>query len=119
MAGSHMQSNHGFGAMAGLTGLAMGLGLLAGSVAEAASANHITVWVPEFFGGRVYVDRIDNTVAPPSFSQSVINVWGRSCNPNSVVIRNTELYVVCNGDFGGTNQILVYDSGTLAFEKKI
>jgi hypothetical protein len=105
-------------AMAGLGWLAVGLGLLAGPAA-AASPNHITVWVPDFFGGRVYVDRIDNTVAPPGFSQSIINVKGRGCNPNSVVIRNTDLYVVCNGDFGGANQILVYNTGTLTFEKKI
>ena len=92
-------------AVAGLAVLAMGLSLLAGPEAEAASPNHITVWVPDFFGGRVYVDRIDNTVAPPGFSQSIINVSGRGCNPNSVVIRNADLYVVC------TNQILVYNTG--------
>src|SRR5215469_10232392 len=104
-------------AAGGLAGLTMGLGLLAGPAA--ASPDHVTVWVPEFFGGRVYVDRIDNTVTPPGFSQSIINVSGRGCNPNSVVILNTDLYIVCNGDFGGTNQILVYNTGTLAFEKKI
>lgn len=119
MSDTHTHNGHAPGAVARLAGLAMGLGLLAGPLAEAASPNHIWVSVPEFFGGRVYVDRIDNTVAPPGFSQSIINVSSCGCNPNSVVIRNADLYVVCNGNFGGTNQLLVYDTGTLAFEKKI
>jgi hypothetical protein len=104
-----------------LAGLAMGFGFFAGPAAEAASPNHITIWVPDFFGGKVYVDRIDNTVAPPSFSQEIIHVSGRFCHPNSVVIRKTELYVVCTdfciSVFCGTNQILVYNTATHAFKK--
>jgi hypothetical protein len=105
-----------------VAGLSMGLALIAGPAAKAASPNHITVWVPDFFDGRVYVNRIDNTVASRGFSQMFIDVSGSRCNPNSVVIRNTDLYVVCsggfcNGVFCGTNQILVYNTGTHAFKK--
>jgi hypothetical protein len=111
-----------------LVGLTIGLGLLAGPAAEAASPNHITAWVPHFFGGWdhangwVYVDETDKTMAPPGLSQKMIDLSvPGGCNPNSVVIRKpdrrpADLYVVCSSDWGGTNQILVYNTGT-ALEK--
>ncbi len=102
---------------------ALVLGAMWAPVADATKAggaqNHVTVWTPEYFGGKVYVNTFDYTVNPSVFTQKIINVQPKSCNPNSVVVGGANLYVVCNSDFGGKDQILVYNASTRAFVRTI
>lgn len=81
--------------------------------------NHVTVWVPQYYGGRVYVSTFDYTVTPAKFTQKSLYVASRHCNPNSVVVQNGTLYVVCNSDFGGRDMVLVYDAASLKYLKTI
>jgi len=83
------------------------------------SKNHVTVWVPQYYGGRVYVSTFDYTVNPATFTQKSLYVGSRHCNPNSVVVQNGALYVVCNSDFGGRDVVLVYDAASLKYLKAI
>ena len=103
--------------------LVMALGMICASDADATKAggaqNHVTIWTPEYFGGRVYVNKFDYTVVPAAITHAIINVKAKLCNPNSVVLNNNNLYVVCNSDFGGKDEVLVYNATTLAFVKKI
>jgi hypothetical protein len=92
---------------------------LAGAANIGGAKNHVTIWIPEYYGGRVYVDAFDYTVAPAKFTQKIINVKPKHCNPNSVTVGGANLYVVCNSDFGGADAVLVYNATTRAFVKTI
>jgi hypothetical protein len=92
---------------------------LAGAANIGGAKNHVTIWIPEYYGGRVYVDTFDYTVKPAKFTQKIIGVQSRHCNPNSVTVGGANLYVVCNRDFGGADAVLVYNATTLAFVKTI
>jgi hypothetical protein len=80
------------------------------------SVNGATVWVPDYYGGYVSVDSFDKS---GHLTVATIPVAAKACNPNAVAVQSGSLYVVCNSDFGGTDQILVYDAGSLAFVKTI
>jgi hypothetical protein len=92
---------------------------LAGAANIGGAKNHVTIWIPEYYGGRVYVDLFDYTVTPAKFTQKIINVQPKHCNPNSVAVNGTSLYVVCNSDFGGNDAVLVYNATTRTFVKTI
>lgn len=92
---------------------------LAGAANIGGAKNHVTIWIPEYYGSRIYVDTFDYTVKPAKFTQKIIGVKPRHCNPNSVTVNGGNLYVVCNSDFGGTDAVLVYNATTLAFVKTI
>jgi hypothetical protein len=105
-----------FGAMTAIL-LCMGFAALAqmpkgvgGSVDGAA------VWVPDYYGGYVL---LDNFAKDGSLTTSTISLADRSCNPNAVAVQAGLLYIVCNSDFGGLDQILVYDATSLGYVKTI
>lgn len=88
--------------------------------APSAAQSNVTVWVPDYFGGKVYKNYFDYTVSPVVDTKTTINVGSRGCpNPNGVALNGGLLYVVCNGDSGGTDEVLVYNAATKAFVKKI
>lgn len=78
-------------------------GLLSASSNEAVSAPRI-LYVPDYTGEAVRV-RIGG-------ASSVTSIWFSlpSCNPNSLAVNRSKLYVVCNSDFGNRDAILVYDA---------
>ena len=96
---------------------------LVGSAATAALAAGVggsetsaTVWVPDYYGRYVTV----NTLTDPStIASTKIALSSRSCNPNSVAVENGDLYVVCNSDFGGKDEILVFNATSYAYVKTI
>jgi hypothetical protein len=107
-------------------GFALACGLAAASHADAATTvkvggavHHVKIWIPEYYGGAVYADTFDYTVTPFKFTQKVVSVKTRSCNPNRVAVSGTSLYVVCNSDFGGKDQVLVYNATTDAYIRTI
>jgi hypothetical protein len=108
-----------------LAGVAIGLGMAAVSADAATTVkiggavHHVKIWIPEYYGGAIYADTFDYTVTPFKFTQKLINVKTRSCNPNSVTVSGSKLYVVCNSDFGGKDQVLVYNATTYAYVKAI
>jgi hypothetical protein len=113
-------------AFRGLTAsAAITLGLVCASSANATTVkvpgavHHATIWVPEYYGGAVYVNKFNYTVSPATFTQKIISVTARHCNPNSVAINGNNLYVTCNSDFGGKDQVLVYNATSYAFIKAI
>jgi len=76
------------------------------------------VWVPDFPGGTIYQSQLyrlgfvsaEEAAATSSyfrFRQSSFPLSG--CNPNSVAIANSRLYVACSSGWGNPDQILVYD----------
>jgi hypothetical protein len=80
------------------------------------SVNGATVWVPDYYGGYVLI----NTFASDgALTTREIPLSAMSCNPNAVAVRTGLLYIVCNSDFGGIDQILVYDVTSLAYLKTI
>ena len=79
----------------------------------------VKIWIPEYYGGAVYADTFDYTVTPAKFTRKLMNVKIRNCNPNSVTVNSSKLYVVCNSDFGGKDQVLVYNVTTYAYIKTI
>ncbi len=80
------------------------------------SVNGATIWVPDYYGGYVLIyDFAQNG----SFTTRTIPVAGKSCSPNAVTIEAGSLYVVCNSDFGGTDQVLMYDASSLQYAKTI
>jgi len=87
--------------------------------AAATPVQKLILWVPNYYGGQVYYDQINYTVTPSTFIHKTISVANMNCNPNSVAVRNNFLYVVCNSDFGLTDQILVYNATSLAYVKTI
>jgi hypothetical protein len=78
--------------------------------------NGAIVWVPDYYGGYVIVDTF---ARDGGLTTSTIPVAGKSCNPNAPAIQGGLLYVVCNSDFGGIDQILVYKASSLAYVKTI
>ncbi len=78
-----------------------------------------TIWVPDYYGGFVRIYTFDYTVNPATFTSTKIDVAARNCNPNALTVQDGSLYVVCNGDFGGIDQILVFDAARRAFIKRI
>ena len=108
-----------------LAGLAFALAIvspLAAARAEPqlpAGIKHQIIWVPDYFGEKVYRYLIDFTVSPPKFSSQTIELDATAstsnCHPNSVAVESGALYVVCNGD----DRILVLNASTFAFEKTI
>jgi hypothetical protein len=107
-------------------GLAIGLGLTAASPVEAATTvkvggavNHVKIWIPEYYGGVLYADTFDYTVTPAKFTRKLMSFKARQCNPNSVAVNGGKLYVVCNSDFGGKDQVLVYNATTYGYIKTI
>jgi hypothetical protein len=106
--------------VAGLTiALAMTAGHADATVKIGGAAHHVKIWIPEYYGGAVYADTFDYTVTPFKFTQKVVNVKTRSCNPNSVAVHGGKLYILCNSDFGGKDQVLVYNATTYAYIKTI
>jgi hypothetical protein len=106
--------------------LTLACGLAAASPADAAATvkvggavNHVKIWIPEYYGGMIYADTFDYTVTPAKFTSKLMNVKVRNCNPNSVAVSGGKLYVVCNSDFGGKDQVLVYNATTNAYVKTI
>jgi hypothetical protein len=80
------------------------------------TVNGATVWVPDYYGRSVIVYTYTN---PDTLASTKLSVAARSCNPNAVAVQTGLLYVVCNSDFGGIDQILVYDAATNTYVKKI
>lgn len=80
------------------------------------SVNGAVVWVPDYFGQYVLIDTFD---ANGNLTTAKIPVADKSCNPNALSVEAGSLYVVCNSDFGGVDQILVYDAKSLAYVKTI
>jgi hypothetical protein len=100
-------------------GFVLACGLTSASQADAATTvkiggavHHVKTWIPEYYGGMIYADTFDSTVTPFKFTQRLISVKARSCNPNSVTIGGNSLYVICNSDFGGKDQVLVFNATT-------
>jgi hypothetical protein len=91
----------------------------AATVKVGGAVHHVKLWIPEYYGGAVYADTFDYTVTPAKFTSKVISVAGRACNPNSVAVSGGKLYVVCKSDFGGKDQVLVYNAATNAYVKTI
>lgn len=91
-----------------------GSGAMAGGVGGANTS--ATVWVPDYYGRYVTIYTLTN---PSTYSSQKLPLSARSCNPSSVAVQSGDLYVVCNSDFGGTDEILVFDATTNAFVKKI
>jgi hypothetical protein len=87
--------------------------------ASAATLNDLIIWVPDYYGQSVLYDKLSYATTPPTFSHTSIDVSSKNCNPNSVTINKGLLYVVCNSDFGGIDQVLVYDSTTRHYKKTI
>lgn len=83
------------------------------------AVHHVKIWIPEYYGGAVYADTFDYTVTPFKFTQKVMNVKLRNCNPNSVAVNGNNLYVVCNSDFGRKDIVLVYNASSYAYIKTI
>jgi hypothetical protein len=81
--------------------------------------HHQTVWVPDFYGSLVNKYVTDFTTSPPTFVASAIDVSSYSCNPNSVAIKGARIYVVCNSDYGGPDEILVFNDTTFNYVKTI
>ena len=103
-------------------GIAVAFGLTAqapAAVKVGGAANHARIWIPEYYGGVVYADTFDYTVTPAKLTRKAISVKARHCNPNSVTVAGANLYVVCNSDFGGKDQVLVYNASTYAFIRTI
>jgi len=109
----------------GVTRLAGLLCLAAVGAAQAATipvggaVNHAAVWVPDYFGLGVKIYNFDYTAKPAKFTTTSLDLSGKSCNPNALAIQGKFLYIVCNGDFGHLDQILVYKAKTLAYAKTI
>jgi len=105
-------------------GVAIGLGIAAAhagatTVKVGGAVHHVKIWIPEYYGGMIYADTFDYTVTPAKFTSKLMNVKVRHCNPNSVTVGGGKLYVVCNSDFGGKDQVLVYNATTNAYVKTI
>ncbi|MEI9929579.1 MAG: hypothetical protein WDM89_03155 [Rhizomicrobium sp.] len=75
-----------------------------------------TVWVPDYYGGYVLIDNFDSK---GKLTSKKLSLSGHTCNPNSVAVQSGQLYIVCNGDFGNADQILVYDATALSYVKTI
>ena len=104
-----------------LTALIAALVLGTAALAEApkgvgGSSNGATVWVPDYYGQYVLVDTFDSS---GNLTTITIPVADKSCSPNALTVQSGFLYVVCNSDFGGADQILVYDATSLAYVKAI
>ncbi|HEY3638728.1 MAG TPA: hypothetical protein VGK90_11305 [Rhizomicrobium sp.] len=80
------------------------------------SVNGAIVWVPDYYGRYVLIDSFDNK---GNLATATIPLADKSCNPNALTVQGDFLYVVCNSDFGGTDQILVYDATSLDYVKTI
>ena len=80
------------------------------------SENGATVWVPDYYGRYVLIYTF---ASDGSLTTTNVPVAGKSCNPNAVAVQTGSLYVVCNSDFGGIDQILVYDVASLAYVKTV
>ena len=83
------------------------------------AGNGATIWVPDYYGRFVRIYTFDYTVSPATFTTSKIDVAAPNCNPNALTVQDSSLYVVCNGDFGGVDQILVYDAIRRTLTKRI
>jgi len=75
-----------------------------------------TVWVPDYYGGYVLIDDFDNK---GTLTSTKLSFAGHPCNPNSVAVQSGEIYIVCNGDFGNADQILIYDENSGSYVKTI
>jgi streptogramin lyase len=80
------------------------------------SVNGAVVWVPDYYARYVLIDTFD---ADGNLSTAKIPVADKACNPNALTVAAGSLYVVCNSDFGGSDQILVYDAKSLSYVKTI
>jgi hypothetical protein len=106
------------GLLAGLIALLLPL---SSAIAEApkgvgGSVNGAVVWVPDYYGQYVLIDTFDSK---GGLTAATIPVADKSCSPNALTVQNGSLYVVCNSDFGGIDQILVYDAASLDYLKTI
>jgi hypothetical protein len=80
------------------------------------SVNGAVVWVPDYYGQYVLIDNFD---ANGNLTTATIPLADKACSPNALSVQAGLLYVVCNSDFGGVDQILVYDANSLAWVKTI
>jgi hypothetical protein len=80
------------------------------------SVNGAIVWVPDYYGRYILVDTFSSK---GKLTTTTIPLSAKSCNPNSVAVQGGLLYVVCNSDFGGIDEILVFDATSDAFVKTI
>jgi hypothetical protein len=106
--------------LSGLTGIVLLL-LSSAAFAQApkgvgGSVNGAVVWVPDYYGGYVLIDTF---ASDGSLTTSTISLAEESCNPNALTVQAGSLYVVCNSDFGGIDQILVYDAASRNYLKTI
>jgi len=80
------------------------------------SVNGAVVWVPDYYGRYVLIDTFDTN---GNLTTATIPLGDKSCNPNALSVQAGSLYIVCNSDFGGIDQILVYDASSLSYVKTI
>jgi hypothetical protein len=80
------------------------------------SVDGAVVWVPDYYGQYVLIDTFD---AKGDLATATIPLADKSCNPNALSVQGGSRYVVCNSDFGGVDQILVYDAASHDYRKTI
>ena len=80
------------------------------------SVKGATVWVPDYYGGYLLIDDFN---AKGKLSSKKLSLSSHACNPNAVTVQKGQIYIVCNGDFGGLDQVLVYDATSLSYVKTI
>jgi hypothetical protein len=80
------------------------------------SVNGAVVYVPDYFGQYVLIDTFDSK---GGLTTATIPLADKSCSPNALTVQSGSLYIVCNGDFGGVDQILIYNATSLAYAKTI
>jgi hypothetical protein len=99
------------------------IGLMAAALsfghAAATPLQSLTIWVPDYYGGLVFIDQITYATTPAAYTHKQINVSTRSCNPNSLAVNGQFLYVVCSSGSGGADKILVYNATSKAYVKTI
>jgi len=107
-------------AVVGITCVATMAAASAATVVPVGGAtNHATIWVPDYYGRTVNIYKFDYTVNPATFKITRMNLAPRNCNPNSVTLHGGLIYVVCNSDFDGLDQILVYSGTRLTYVRAI
>ncbi len=67
------------------------------------------IWAPDYYGQKIYRYVINQTTNPATFSSTTIKLSKKAatenCYPNSVAVKSGDLYIVCNSDYGGLDQI--------------
>jgi hypothetical protein len=93
-----------------------------GPIGGLGNAKHVTIWVPDYYGHNVIEYKFYYAMpnSSPTFSTTVVKLpssgaAGR-CNPNALAMPNSELYIVCNSDWGGPDAVVGYNTSTHAYK---